>query len=85
MNQKGYLTKAFEMNAPLVYATTHFKLIYAKTTDDKLHCSILNIPANKTLQIITDLAGIYQAQNICTILTAIECLKKQVTLLSIQL
>ncbi len=75
-SKRVFKQKSLEMNAPLVYATTHFKLIYAKTTVDKLHCSILNIPANKTLQIITDLAGIYQAQNICTVLTAIECLKK---------
>ena len=68
--------KALEMNAPIEYAATHFKPIYAETTADKLRCSILNIPANKTLQIITDLAGKYQSQNICTVLTAIECLKK---------
>ncbi|HEY0041587.1 MAG TPA: folylpolyglutamate synthase/dihydrofolate synthase family protein [Flavisolibacter sp.] len=66
--------KAKEVSAPLYFAEQQYQIINYQLHPNSLEVSYEDVQAN-SLTIKTDLAGIYQVQNIRTVLAAIEQLR----------
>ncbi|HUC81829.1 MAG TPA: folylpolyglutamate synthase/dihydrofolate synthase family protein [Flavisolibacter sp.] len=67
--------KAKVQNAPLVFAEENFQLNDYRLHDDHLEITYKR-GQNEFVQIQTDLPGIYQIENVRTVLAAVEILKK---------
>lgn len=75
--KKVFEKKAREMDAEIIIAQEQFNATGISSNEKGLQCSIINLQTKKTITLISDLSGYYQAQNISTVLAAVECLRKQ--------
>ncbi len=71
-----FLQEATSAEAPLVFASEVFEITSAHNDSEFLHCSVNNKIAQQTLDLQLDLNGWYQQQNLCTVLAAVEELRK---------
>ncbi|MEX1202551.1 MAG: folylpolyglutamate synthase/dihydrofolate synthase family protein [Ferruginibacter sp.] len=71
-----FLQEAALAQASLVFASEVFEITSADNDSTFLHCRVNNKLTNQPLYLQLDLNGWYQQLNLCTVLTAIEELKK---------
>ena len=71
-----FLDKAKEMNAPIFFADENYKIKESKPVGDKLHVTIFKGLQPFLYDLVLDLPGLYQEKNICTVLQAVEELRK---------
>ncbi len=71
-----FSNKAREMNAAIHFAEQVFTVENTRSEGTHLLCDIRNIKTSATDQLKTDLAGLYQSKNICTVLTAVDLLNE---------
>ena len=67
---------AREKNAPIFFADKHCKPISHEWKEDRLFIEVFHADENKTTVMELDLPGLYQQKNLCTVLTALDALKK---------
>ena len=72
-----FVQEANEKNAPLYFAQSRFVAGYIEPTGNLLFCNVKDIKTNTTEKLRLDLNGIYQVKNICTVLCAVDVLRKQ--------
>jgi len=68
---------ATERNAPIYFAQEHFIVNTFELKPANLAVTVLDLAKQQEHQYITDLPGIYQTKNICTVLQTIEVLKEK--------
>lgn len=71
-----FLEKANECNAPIVFAENEFSISNYILKSDSLAVDVLKNRTGEKENYILDLNGIYQQQNLLTVLTAVDELKK---------
>lgn len=71
-----FLKKANEMNAAIHFAAEEYVAGYAESSGSMLICDVQNKSNNSTGKFKLDLAGMYQAKNLCTVLSTVDLLKK---------
>lgn len=59
-------------NAPIFFASDQFSLLAHHWTASHLHVVLRDETSEETLSLSTDLPGIYQLKNICTVMAAIK-------------
>jgi dihydrofolate synthase / folylpolyglutamate synthase len=72
-----FIKEANEKEAPLYFAQSRFITEYLEPTGNLLFCHVKDIKTNSFEKLRLDLNGIYQSRNICTVLMAVELLRKQ--------
>jgi dihydrofolate synthase/folylpolyglutamate synthase len=72
-----FIKEANEKEAPLYFAQSRFITEYLEPTGNLLFCHVKDMKTNSFEKLRLDLNGIYQARNICTVLMAVELLRKQ--------
>lgn len=72
-----FIKKAAEVGAPLLFASDVYEIEKHNRTDDGLFVLLQNKKAKLQQNYVLDLPGLYQTKNICTVLTAIDCLNEQ--------
>ena len=60
----------------LVLASDVFNITQVYNENNLLHCRVLNNNTQQNIQLQLDLNGWYQQQNLCTVLAAVEALRK---------
>jgi dihydrofolate synthase / folylpolyglutamate synthase len=73
---EAFIAKAKSQNAPLFFAEHYFSVEALQTVTEFLKLDVRNIGQKKTVELVLDLPGIYQAKNILSVLTAIDLLKQ---------
>jgi dihydrofolate synthase/folylpolyglutamate synthase len=68
--------KAQQMNAPVLFAEEKYKTISHEWKNGHLFLKVVDSSENKIDSFELDLPGIYQQKNLCTVLTALDVLKK---------
>ena len=68
--------KAQQMNAPVLFAEEQYKAISHEWEGGHLFLKVTNREESKVESFELDLPGIYQQKNLCTVLTALDVLKK---------
>lgn len=68
--------KAKQMNAPVLFAEEQYKTIAHEWKDGHLFLKVRDREANKVDSFELDLPGIYQQKNLCTVLTALDVVRK---------
>lgn len=71
-----FLNKASEMKAELHFAEKEYNVIDTEFADSMLLCNVKNLINHSLRKIKLDLPGLYQAKNVCTVLSAIAVLNK---------
>jgi dihydrofolate synthase/folylpolyglutamate synthase len=71
-----FINKAKECNAPIAFATEHFKIDHYVLNSDSLAVDITETTTGKKEKYSLDLNGVYQLQNLLTVLTAVKQLEK---------
>jgi len=71
-----FTNKATDVNAEISLTQERYIPKETESTDSSLVCKILNRTTNETLTVKTDLRGLYQSKNICTVLNAVDQLNK---------
>jgi dihydrofolate synthase / folylpolyglutamate synthase len=66
-----FITTAFEKSASIIFAEENYTTIQTSIIENRLICEVKNINTNNVTSFTIDLSGLYQAKNICTVLTAI--------------
>jgi dihydrofolate synthase/folylpolyglutamate synthase len=61
----------------LVLASDVFKITEVYNENNLLHCRVLNNNTQQSIRLQLDLNGWYQQQNLCTVLAAVEALRKK--------
>jgi dihydrofolate synthase/folylpolyglutamate synthase len=74
--EKVFIEKSKEKNAPLSFAEDLFEITKAEPQLQYLKLSARNKNTQENIDLSIDLPGIYQAENITTVLAAIEILKQ---------
>jgi dihydrofolate synthase/folylpolyglutamate synthase len=72
-----FVQEANEKEAPLFFAQSRFFAEFIEPTGNLLFCNVKDNQTNTVEKLRLDLNGIYQAKNICTVLCAVDLLKKQ--------
>ncbi len=72
-----FVKQANEKEAPLLFAQSRFFTEYIEPTGNLLFCNVKDNLTKTVEKLRLDLNGIYQAKNICTVLCAIDVLRKQ--------
>ncbi len=72
-----FIQKALQENARLIIATDAYNIISTSDHNTLLECVVQNNDTKTTDTYQLDLAGLYQANNLITILTAIDALRLQ--------
>jgi len=75
--KKVFEQAAHENDSPISFAQDDFMATYLPPAGEALHCEIVNTRTRAAMAVTTDLAGLYQVQNLCTLFAAIEQLRKQ--------
>ena len=75
--KKVFEQAAHENDSPISFAQDDFMATYLPPAGEALHCEIVNTRTQAAMAVTTDLAGLYQVQNLCTLFAAIEQLRKQ--------
>ncbi len=76
-SKKVFEQAAHENDSPISFAQDDFMATYLPPAGEALHCEIVNTRTRAAMAVTTDLAGLYQVQNLCTLFAAIEQLRKQ--------
>lgn len=71
-----FVKEANEKEAPVYFAQSRFITEFLEPTGNLLFCNVKDMATNSFEKLRLDLNGIYQAKNICTVLMAVEVLKK---------
>jgi dihydrofolate synthase/folylpolyglutamate synthase len=71
-----FVAEANKKNAPLYFAQSRFITEYIEPTGNLLFCNVKDMSTGVSENLRLDLNGLYQAKNICTVLMAVEQLKK---------
>lgn len=71
-----FINKAQNCNAPVYLVQDEYKVLQVNLTAHNLCCTIQQINSNRIENFTLDLNGIYQTNNLCTVLCAIDILKK---------
>lgn len=71
-----FTAKAQQMNAPVLFAEEQYKPISHEWKDNHLILKVTDDKESKVCTFELDLPGIYQQKNLCTVLTAVDALKK---------
>jgi dihydrofolate synthase / folylpolyglutamate synthase len=66
-----FITTALEKDANILFAEENYITENTNNVDNKLICEVKNVNSNNTVSLSLGLSGLYQAKNICTVLTAI--------------
>jgi dihydrofolate synthase / folylpolyglutamate synthase len=66
-----FITTALEKSASIIFAEENYTTIQTSIIENRLICEVKNINTNNVTSFTIDLSGLYQAKNICTVLTAI--------------
>ena len=66
-----FITTALEKSASIIFAEENYTTIQTSIIENRLICEVKNINTNNVTSFTLDLSGLYQAKNICTVLTAI--------------
>jgi len=71
-----FVKKANEMNAAIHFTQDNFIVQSKESKGSSLLCHVLNKMTNEPATITSDLPGLYQSKNICTVLHAVDILGK---------
>jgi dihydrofolate synthase/folylpolyglutamate synthase len=72
-----FVKKANEKEAPILFAQSRFFTEFIEPTGNLLFCNVKDNVTHTVEKLRLDLNGLYQAKNICTVLCAVDELKKQ--------
>ena len=72
-----FVDEANEKSAPLHFAQSRYAAGYIESTGNLLFCNVKDIKTNTTEKLRLDLNGMYQVKNVCTVLCAVDVLRKQ--------
>jgi dihydrofolate synthase/folylpolyglutamate synthase len=72
-----FQTKAEEEEAPLYYSSMHYQLQDVVRMDDSLKIRVKHLNRQSVESYVCDLAGRYQGENLCTVLTCVEHLQEE--------
>lgn len=72
-----FVKEANEKEAPVYFAQGRFFTEFIEPTGNLLFCNVKDLKTNTVEKLRLDLNGIYQAKNICTVLCAVDVLRKQ--------
>ncbi len=72
-----FVKQANEKEAPILFAQSRFFTEYIEPTGNLLFCNVKDNVTHTVEKLRLDLNGIYQAKNICTVLCAVDVLRKQ--------
>jgi dihydrofolate synthase/folylpolyglutamate synthase len=72
-----FVKKANEKDAPILFAQSRFFTEFIEPTGNLLFCNVKDNVTHTVEKLRLDLNGLYQAKNICTVLCAVDELKKQ--------
>lgn len=72
-----FVQEANEKEAPVYFAQSRFFTEFIEPTGNLLFCNVKDNLTHTVEKLRLDLNGIYQAKNICTVLCAVEILRKQ--------
>lgn len=70
-----FLNKASETNSEITFAQENYSIISAKNDHDYLEVEIISIATNFKEKYHLDLGGLYQQNNLLTVLSAVEYIK----------
>jgi dihydrofolate synthase / folylpolyglutamate synthase len=70
-----FINKAEQENAPIHFAQEEFLIADTKYCPISLHCTVIDTRLKLPLSFALDLNGIYQANNLCTVLCALDILR----------
>ena len=73
---KVFVKEANEKESPLHFAQSRFYTQYIELTKGLLFCVVHDMLTNDAEKLRLDLNGLYQSKNICTVLMAVEVLRK---------
>ncbi len=71
-----FIETAKQKNAAIQFAEENFIATYIDVEGDLLLCNVQNIQTGITEKLRCGLAGLYQAKNLCTVVAAVDELKK---------
>jgi dihydrofolate synthase/folylpolyglutamate synthase len=71
-----FVKEANEKEAPVYFAQSRYVAEYIEPTGNLLFCNVKDLLTNTTEKLRLDLNGIYQSKNICTVLCAVDILRK---------
>ena len=74
---KIFVQEANEKNSVLHFAQSRYIAEYIEPTGNLLFCNVRDNKTHTSQKLRLDLNGIYQAKNICTVLCAVDVLRKQ--------
>lgn len=72
-----FLNKAGQMNAPIHFAQHEYTVSKVDYTAQRLYCDVMDTRLKRPLCFQLDLNGVYQAKNLCTVLSATGLLKER--------
>ncbi len=71
-----FIKKAEEMQTDIHFASKEFITEYIDSSGDLLLCNIRNTSTNVVEKLRLDLTGLYQAKNVCTVLSCVQLLNE---------
>ncbi|MBL7767236.1 MAG: bifunctional folylpolyglutamate synthase/dihydrofolate synthase [Chitinophagaceae bacterium] len=71
-----FFTHAIMNEAPIFFAEENFQVAMYAYMERKSEMKVMHLPTGKIWTIQTDLQGLYQKKNICTVLCALEVLRQ---------
>jgi dihydrofolate synthase/folylpolyglutamate synthase len=71
-----FVKQANEKEAPILFAQSRFFTEFIEPTGNLLFCNVKDNVSHTVEKLRLDLNGIYQAKNICTVLSAVDVLRK---------
>ncbi len=71
-----FVKQANEKESPILFAQSRFFTEYIEPTGNLLFCNVKDNVTHTVEKLRLDLNGIYQAKNICTVLSAVDVLRK---------
>lgn len=72
--KKVFLKKAEKEDAPICFAEQEWDAVVIESNLDDLHVKLVKNTGGSTIEIVSDLAGLYQCENIRTVITAMNLL-----------
>lgn len=74
---KVFVAEANKKEAPLYFVQSRFIVEFIEPTGNLLFCNVKDLATNTVEKLRLDLNGIYQAKNVCTVLMAVDLLRRQ--------
>lgn len=72
-----FVKQANEKEAPIFFAQSRFFTEFIEPTGNLLFCNVKDNVTHTVEKLRLDLNGLYQAKNICTVLSAVDLLRRQ--------